>query len=514
MAGVSAGVEQVPVASDADASPWRRWLVDPLVTYVVIAATVGSIMCFLLPRFTGNDELAHFVRSYQISTGHLTPVNAPPHTQAGTGACVPAWLAANYLNAEFDIYARENGGRAEPVAPSNASGRLPTPAELQQFERVLATRLIGCGAGHYFVDTSTFAWYSPVAYLPSAGAIAVGRGLGWSSDGLDRAGRLAQLAAVIALIGLAIRRSPYAKWLLAIVGLVPTALVVASTIRPDAITTALSLLVIASALRAADAGGFTRRTLVDALVWSALLGLSKPAYWLVAAAFLVVIVSKWQRRDPSHGVARIVRDGGWLAVVPVAVAAAASTAWQSAQRNRFICDVRFFGIHVNTHKSFHDILVRPNQFIGGFVGVLWYNAGPWLRQLVQVDPIITGANWPIITIALVLLGFLVLALRPTVGVDHVPRAPRRGDRVVFALTALALLVALTGGFAIYCSSPGTIESLFFTARFLLPVFALLLLAMVPMGRAAGLLLRQPVPPVVALAAFYAVYLVAVASTTR
>ncbi len=504
--------EQPPTATSPPPkrAGWRGRAFDPLLTYLAISVVAGTILCFVLPLFAGNDEATHFIRAYQVSTGKLVPVNAPPHTVAGTGACVPLWLAFDFETQRLVAVARGNDFGSSTAPASNVPpGVPPTLAEQRQFVENLMAPLPHCGpkgAQHRFIDTSTFAWYSPLTYLPPAAAISAGRAFGWNSVGLDRAGRLAQLAVVIFLIALAIQRAPWGKWIFAIVASTPLALVVSATIRPDAITSGLALLVIASALRIVDAGGFTRHTLVDALVWSALLGLSKPTYWIVAGMFLALLVGRYWR---ERGVIGALRHGGWQAVVPVALSAAASAVWQSGTRNRFICDIRFFGVTVDTRESVHQILTSPDHFVANLVRVVRDSCGPWLRETVQVDARITGAQWPVATITVILVAFLVLALRPTVDADGEPRGPRPADRVLAVVLAVALLVALAVGFAVYCSSPGSINALFFTARFLVPLFVLVLLAAAPTRRVGRLLARQPVPPALALGAFYAGYLIVV-----
>jgi hypothetical protein len=65
--------------------------------------------------------------------------------------------------------------------------------------------------------------------------------------------RFAVLAAYLAVVWVAIRRAPRSKWALCAIGLLPVAVFQsASSVSHDALTTAISLLVLSSALRALD----------------------------------------------------------------------------------------------------------------------------------------------------------------------------------------------------------------------------------------------------------------------
>lgn len=72
-----------------------------------------------------------------------------------------------------------------------------------------------------------------VAYIPSAIGIILGRGLGLSYAGVFNLGRLCNLIMYIILISLAIKRMKYAKVLIAVIGLIPTMIFMASSYSYD-----------------------------------------------------------------------------------------------------------------------------------------------------------------------------------------------------------------------------------------------------------------------------------------
>src|SRR4029078_5625262 len=125
-------------------------------------------------------------------------------------------------------------------------------------------------------------WYSAVPYAPQAVAIAAGRGVGVGIRGLVLLTGLANLAVFLAVVYVAIRRSPFARWGLCVVALLPVALFQVATSRsPGTITIAVGMLVLVAALRAVQGGTKVAAggsSLAERVVLCALLGVLKPTY--------------------------------------------------------------------------------------------------------------------------------------------------------------------------------------------------------------------------------------------
>src|SRR5262249_28259322 len=146
-----------------------------------------------------------------------------------------------------------------------------------------------------FVDFSAAAVYPPVAYVPSAIGIRIGRLFGASAFVLVLLARLAELAAFVALVGLAVRRLPSRAWVLTVVAVMPVALFQASTVSADAVTSALALLVVADALAltAKPVDGVPTSLIVETVVATIALALCKQPYILVAGLLLIPM---WRHR--------------------------------------------------------------------------------------------------------------------------------------------------------------------------------------------------------------------------
>jgi uncharacterized membrane protein len=93
-----------------------------------------------------------------------------------------------------------------------------------------------------------------VPYLPPAAGIALGRLAGLNPLGLVYAGRLANLALAVVLLGLAIRLAPVGRVVFGLVALLPVSVQQMASLSPDASIITSSLLLTALLLRAALVG--------------------------------------------------------------------------------------------------------------------------------------------------------------------------------------------------------------------------------------------------------------------
>ena len=304
-----------------------------------------------MPHFGGIDEPAHFYRSYQMSTGRLLPLH--PDGSEFSGACVPTDVVRDVTRdgvAVLQHNVRLEGGRpgAGPVSLDQVP-RCPTDPSQR------------------FVTFSTFG--SPVPYLPQAAAIGLARFLGADVGGMELAFRLTTLAVYVTIVAWAIRRTTRSRWAFCAVGLVPAALFqAAASGSHDALTIALSLLVVSSALRMLDSPHLTRRhAVVEALVLTVLLAACKPGYIVLAACYLLPLLGRGRRRD------------WWpLALVPVA-GIVASLIWNEAVGGLWRTDADYFGVAVDPERQRSLLLHEPWTFLVAAVRTVGEDLWDWGR---------------------------------------------------------------------------------------------------------------------------------------
>jgi hypothetical protein len=451
---------------------------DPVRTFVVLALCVGGYLVFTVPYFGGIDEPAHFYRTYQISTGQFVPERVSG--SKFSGACVPADLVRDVTGYQR-AYARHLKALAGPAW--RRLGRAAPEAELPCPD-----------AGDRFRTFSTFG--SPVPYAPQALAVLAARSAGAEAGGLLMVGRLALLGAYVAIVAFAIRRSPQARWGLAATALIPVAVFQSgSSLSHDAVTTAVAILVVSSALRALDppAHATTRSLVVEAAVLSALLGLCKPVYIVIAGCYLLPLVGSRERR------ARL-----WALAPAAAVGVLVTVVWNEIVGDLWRTDSTYFGIRPDPPERRHELITTPWHFAVDALRTvpdqLWY----WVKGLVGVGPSVT--NWPSFVIVIVALLFVVVALQH----DRDEPAPllvaQRGLVLLFFVVGVALVFAAN---YVYWTTPGSDTINGVQARYFVPLLTLLPVVVgTPSVRWLGSR-RARVPVALALVPFFVVFAVSV-----
>jgi hypothetical protein len=189
----------------------------------------------------------------------------------------------------------------------------------------------------------------------------------------------------------------------------------------------------------------------------------------------------------------------------VVAGAAVSAVWQRATASRFVCDVRYFGIHPRPGDQTHTILTEPWRFAGASVTALGDHGAQWIRDTTTIAGRIL--DWPTAVAVVVFVGFLVLACQ-----QDRPPARRLGvrDRGGLLLVAVLGFLAVLAGWLLYCNAPEMHVQDGLHARLFLPVVPVFLVALAPDGRLATRFGNLAMPPAVALVVFYACWLTGIA----
>jgi hypothetical protein len=423
---------------------------SPLATFLLLAVPVCIYLACVVPHFGGIDEPAHFYRSYQISTGSFLPQKYG--TSGFSGACVPRDVILGQLR-DSSVYKAHVVGEAleKPVAVESVTASDVTPCPTD--------------ANEGFVTFSTFP--SPVPYLPQSAAVFVARELGFGVDGMLLLGRFTVLAVYIALVAVAIARTPRSKWALCAVGLLPLALFQAApSMSHDAFTTAMALLVTSSALRALDppAGTSTRALVIEAVLLSAVLGSCKPIYVVVAGLYLLPLLGRRRRNDrwplvfaPVAGV-----------LVTVVCNAAIGDVWKT--------DAGYFGVHVDESAQQHALLHRPWDFAADLARTAFHQGWEWTHTFVSVGPSVTAGPALLAVLALLIYGATSLQR------DRAEAQPGLDwwQRGLVLLLLLAGVVLVAGAQYVSWTPPGRSRIELVQARFFMPLLVLVPVAIGPL----------------------------------
>jgi uncharacterized membrane protein len=452
---------------------------DPMRTFLLLAIVVGGYLVFTVPYFGGIDEPAHFSRSYQISTGQFVPVKIG--NSEFSGACLPNDVLREmrgYQAAYFEHLLSLFPNALNPGEPPPTQGQQPKCAENDET----------------FVTFSTFG--SPVPYLPQAVTLFVARQLDAGVGGMLLAGRIVLLAVYVGIVAFAIRRSPRAKWALSAAALIPVAVFQsASSLSHDAITTAVAILVVSSALRALDPpeGVSAKALIIEAALLSALLGMCKPVYVVLAGLYLLPLLGTRERRAKL-----------WLLAPAAAVGVLVSVVWNEIVGDLWRTDADYFGISPDPAARRHELLTAPWHFVADSVRTVpddfWY----WMKGLFGVGPSVT--DWPGIVTGIAIVIFAVIAIQHD---RDEPRSFRLIERgLVLAMFVIGLALVFAANY-VYWTTPGDNTVGGVQARYFVPLLVLIPV-MVGTPRARWLCAREArIPLAVLLVPFFVLFAISV-----
>ena len=286
---------------------WRRLSrLDPAGVFAWVALPVGALLVVLTPPFQVPDEPNHLARAFQVSDGH--PI--AQRTADSVGGLLPRSLG--------QVAAAVMG-----KVPFNPDVKQDLDAWARAFEIPLRP--------DDRVETAfpNTALSGPVAYLPQAVGVGIGRGIGVSALMVLYLGRIASMLLCVAITTLAIRWLAIRPWTSVLLSLLPMTLFVRSSVptdRPPLPRTMLALAICHWPIRTAtgdsnvapsrsESVDRTRRGLLFST--AALLALGKPPYG--AAAFLALAtpprliggVKRYLSMSLVLTVVFLVAQGGW-----------------------------------------------------------------------------------------------------------------------------------------------------------------------------------------------------------
>jgi hypothetical protein len=244
--------------------------VRPATLYLPLALVSGLALVVVTPPLQSPDESHHLFRAYQLAEGDPVPDlrTARDPTDAAlahhTGGRLPAGLWAPNLA----FYT----GR--PVS------------SLALLREAFALRLDP--GDRMFLGFSNTAMSPPLIYVPQAVGVLAANAVTDSVLAFYYAGRVVNLLAGVALVGLALRLAPFGGWTLACLALMPMTMALFASQSSDVVTIGVCFLWCALVLRLASTSA-QPVSLVAALLATALaLAWTKQVYLALGALVLLV----------------------------------------------------------------------------------------------------------------------------------------------------------------------------------------------------------------------------------
>lgn len=310
---------------------------------------VGLPYLILTGPFRAPDERNHFLRAYEVSEGRLN------------GARIVGDVTGDELPASLSRLSEVLGNHAEHhIEPAQIEAA--RALELRPEER-------------RFIEFST-AVYSPLAYVPAAAAMALGRILSAGPLALIFFARSANLILGGLLVTLALCYAGYARRALMVIAILPMVVSQIATVTVDAMSYGVSFLWIALVLDTAvnRAAALTSKRVFCLIAPALCLSQLRPPYPLLGLLILLVPITALQRKTILLWIgivlASVVPAIGWTAVAAPLFRQAPSAMVNPAAQARWI--LKHPGMF--WHRAKQDVAQSAFEYWEQFVGRLgWLN---------------------------------------------------------------------------------------------------------------------------------------------
>jgi uncharacterized membrane protein len=321
----------------------KRW-------FFLFYLLAGLPYLILTGPFRAPDERNHFLRAYEISEGRL-------HSARVSGGVIGDDLPSSLA-------------RLSEVLGNHADHHIKTGQILAGRALALIPKERG------FIEFST-AVYSPLAYLPSAMAIALGRVLGAGPLALVYFARCANLLFGSALIALALSYAGYARRTMLLVTILPMTVSQVATVTADAMSYAVGFLWISLVIHTAI--GRSREVALNRMLFLVGLGLAlsqlRPPYPLLGLLVLLIPTTAFSKKTVL------------LSLAVIAASLLPAVAWNTAATRLFqqapvsqsvepLEQARWVAKHpgVFWHRAKQDLRAHGVDYWQQFVGRLgWLN---------------------------------------------------------------------------------------------------------------------------------------------
>jgi uncharacterized membrane protein len=427
----------------------RPWL--PECVFAGMALAFGLAFLVLTPPFQVADEEAHFRRAFEISEGRIIALKRGNTT----GDELPPAIDS--------LYDRFKGlkGHLEEKTSADAI-RDSAEITLSSGDRA-------------FLVFSNSAVHPPLTYLPQALGIFMARWFSSSVLVCLYAGRALNLLATVALTVLAIRLTPTGKWAFVLLALTPMSLSLAASLSPDAMTNALSFLLLAQvfAYAVGDERLLPSSAVARIAVLGAGVGLAKQMYFLLPLAYLMIPVRRLGSRRRYLASLAAVMAATFLAVA----------AWSLVVRH--IWSPADPAMGMDPGEQFRGMLAHPVAFLRVLVATASY-APDCIEEYVGL------LGWAEVHLPVAVcvteVGLLILVCACEFG-------PRSGAtaKQAFIAAAVAALVALTVAIVIHLTWDKVgAAAISWHGRYFIPISPLIGVALGRLGYLLPIRWRQAV----------------------
>jgi len=308
---------------------------------LAVGLPAGLLVALLLPPWTGYDEFSHYSRAVDIASGSILP----EESTRGTGSLIPT----AYTEGTDLVILNYRAGR--------------NPINWDHVRDLMELRPDG---REVFVDTRATSASTPVAYLPAVAGMTIPVAAKAPGIVVLWAGRLASLAAYLALAWAAVRTAARFRWTLTIAALVPLNLTLAGSVSPDGLTIAAILAMVSIWTRVEDGEDPPLGWMTGVFL---LLALVKPPYFLALAVFPASLLAG---RTPAR-----LRSVGWATG---ALAVGLFSSFINSSQNYRAVTFSLIG------SSDYQPEVQAGRLLGDLPGFVFDAAQTWFLEISDYVP--------------------------------------------------------------------------------------------------------------------------------
>lgn len=334
----------------------------PEKAFVTIGLIFGILFLLITPPFQAADELNHYYRSFQISSGQIIAEKQ----QNEVGGFLPKNLV---------------------TTTQKVSAGIPFNPEAKQNPEIIFSLLnVPLESNNkVFIAFPNTAVYSPIPYLPQIIGITLGKTINLTPILIMYVGRVCNLLVWLVLGYFAIKVIPICKWTFFLLALTPMSLFQAASLSADAVTNGVSFLLIATFLQLAleprlpdwnqkvEEINSTSQKYLDKKIFiifllSVLLALSKQAYFPLVGLFLLIPVEKIGNRKKYIGIFALLCLASVLAIL----------SWSLISKGTYTTLVP----NVAPSKQIQFILTHPFDLIGVILRTFFKDGVEYISQFI------------------------------------------------------------------------------------------------------------------------------------
>jgi uncharacterized membrane protein len=383
----------------------RRYKDQMHKVFLITAIPVGLTLVLIVPPFDQLDESEHFFRSFEVSDGLF--INHVDN-QGKLGNYIPV----NIVDAVNDIrYIHQSGYKYSLVKEEFTKTLNPSD---RIFKRNYASS------------------YPPIIYIPQALGMILGKVFFNSPLVMMFMGRILNLFAYCAIVYVALKIVPIKKNLFFVLGLIPMAIIHASSLSADALTNSSALLFVAYLLYLAYGKVEKIRTkhIIITISIGLFIALSKIVYFPMVFLFLLIPFSKFNGKKDYLIKSIFVVIGCLLPFI----------IWNLLNiANLSVPDLR---IHagVSPKDQVHFVLTHPLQYLKILIDAIVSQANSQIAEMTGVY----ATNYLFKAPSIVIYTFIFLFF--TLGIINDEQdlnvKVRRIDRIIFLFIFLTVYILI------------------------------------------------------------------------